>query len=277
MLTALGNMEQVVGRWDASIEHSRRAVTLDPRSVATRANLGYALLMLHRYDEAAMAIDQALDLAPGDLQTLNNRAMVDLAQGDLVGARGIIHKGETSVPPSVLAANFSVYGDLYWALDSTDQDLVLTLPRSAFDDDRFAWAFVRAQLYQLRGVQRLSRAYGDTAAMEAAAQLKDVPNDAQRHALRGVALAIAGHKAEAIAEGKRGVALVSPNDFNIGPYARLQLVRTYILTGEPEQALDQLEPLLRMPNNLTPAWLRIDPNFAPLKGNPRFERLIAGS
>ncbi len=44
---------------------------------------------------------------------------------------------------------------------------------------------------------------------------------------------------------------------------------------EPEKALDVLEPLRAMPYDLSPGWLRIDPLFAPLRGNPRFERLIA--
>jgi hypothetical protein len=49
----------------------------------------------------------------------------------------------------------------------------------------------------------------------------------------------------------------------------------YILLNEPEKALDRLEPLLKMRYDLSPGWLRIDPMFAPLKGNPRFERLLA--
>jgi hypothetical protein len=44
-----------------------------------------------------------------------------------------------------------------------------------------------------------------------------------------------------------------------------------------EQALDLLEPLVHMPNSLSPGWLKIDPNFAPLRGNLRFERLVNGS
>ena len=47
--------------------------------------------------------------------------------------------------------------------------------------------------------------------------------------------------------------------------------------GELEKALDLLEPVLKMPYHLSPGWLRIDPNFDPLRGNPRFERLVKGT
>ena len=62
-----------------------------------------------------------------------------------------------------------------------------------------------------------------------------------------------------------------------GPYYQHQLVRIYILVGEPEKALDQLEPLLKIPYYLSPGWLKIDPNFDPLRGNPRFQKLVAGA
>jgi hypothetical protein len=55
-----------------------------------------------------------------------------------------------------------------------------------------------------------------------------------------------------------------------------QLVRILLLSGEPEKALDRLEPLLKMPSYLSPGRLRIDPTFDPLRVNPRFQRLIAG-
>src|SRR5262249_61393316 len=86
-----------------------------------------------------------------------------------------------------------------------------------------------------------------------------------------------GRRAEAIAEGKRAVALwpISRVAYD-GAEIQHQLVRIYLLVGEPEEALDQLEPLLKTPYYLSPGWLRIDPTFAPLKGNPRFERLVAG-
>jgi hypothetical protein len=57
---------------------------------------------------------------------------------------------------------------------------------------------------------------------------------------------------------------------------QLQLARIYMIVGEPEQAMDQLEPLLKMPHYLSPGWLRIDPTWARLKDNPRFKGLAAG-
>lgn len=63
-------------------------------------------------------------------------------------------------------------------------------------------------------------------------------------------------------------------DGYFGPYVQLQLARIYTLVGEPEKALDQLEPLLRLPFYLSPGWLRIDPAFDPLRTNPRFRKLL---
>jgi tetratricopeptide (TPR) repeat protein len=221
-------------------------------------------------------MDRALALAPTNLQIIELKAVVALAQGDLTGARAVVRTALTTVEPAALLAFFGNYQDLYWVLDDAQQQQLLALPPSAFDNDRSAWGMVRAQTYQLRGNQALTRVYADSARLALEEQLRATPDDGQRHVIRGLALAYLGRKAEAIAEGKRGVALwpISRDAYQ-GAYIQHQLARIYLLVGEPEKALDQLEPLLKIPYYLSPGWLRIDPTFAPLKGNPRFERLVA--
>ena len=94
--------------------------------------------------------------------------------------------------------------------------------------------------------------------------------------LLGLTLAYLGRKAEAIREGRRGVELLPiSRDSFLGPYVQLQLVRIYLLTGEPGLALNELEPLLRVPFYLSPGWLRLDPTFDPIRKESRFQRLVS--
>jgi tetratricopeptide (TPR) repeat protein len=165
---------------------------------------------------------------------------------------------------------------LYWVLDDAQQRQLLTLPPSAFDYDRGNWGMVRAQTHSLRREVAKARVYADSAQLALGEQIRATPDDGQRHVIRGLALAYLGRKAEAIAAGERGLALlpVSRDAFG-GSYNQHQLLRIYLLVGEPNKALDQLESLLKMPYYLSPGWLKIDPTFDALRGNPRFERLIA--
>jgi hypothetical protein len=50
---------------------------------------------------------------------------------------------------------------------------------------------------------------------------------------------------------------------------------SYLLTGEPAKALDELEVLIPMRSSYTPAWLRLGPTFDPIRTEPRFQKLVA--
>ncbi len=240
--------------------------------------MALTLLYLRRYPEAEAALDRALALSPLDLSNIFVRAVVELAQGNLAGARAVLRAAPPEVDPTALVAFVATYNDLMWVLDEQQEQLLLGLTPDAFGDDPSAWAFVLAQTYALRGDRARARVYADSARVLYEEQLRDTPNDAQLHAFLGLALAYLGKKTEAVREGEHAVALAPVAKEALGgAYIQHQLVRIYILVGEPEKALDQLEPLLKIPYYLSPGWLRIDPNFDPLRSNPRFQRLIAGS
>ena len=130
-------------------------------------------------------------------------------------------------------------------------------------------------MYALRRDAAKARENADSARLAAEAQLRVTPQDSITHAMHGRALAYLGRKAEAIAEGERLAELypVTRDAFD-GPGIQRSLAEIYLLVGENEKALDRIEPLLKIPSILSPGWLRIDPTFAPLRGNPRFERLL---
>jgi serine/threonine-protein kinase len=277
LLAASALVEVSTGKWDQALQHFARARALDPRSVATARRLTYTLMRMRRYPEALAAADQAIALAPEDIGVIENKIMVFLGQGDLEGARRVIREVPPSIDPTAVAATLGNFYDLYWVLPPDLQGLLLRLTPSAFQD-RAAWAIVLAQMYRMRGDRARTLAYADSARAAFDQRLTGAPDDAQSHIFRGLALAYLGRKADAIAEGERGVALLPiSKDTYTGPYLQHQLARIYIETGEYDKAVDRLEPLLQMPYYLSPGWLRVDPGFDPLRKNPRFQKLVEAS
>jgi TolB-like protein/Flp pilus assembly protein TadD len=275
LLGAAGRAQRNAGRWEEAVASYRQAMVLDPRSAFTAARLTRALLCLRRYPEALSAADQALKLSPQSLDIIEDKAIVFVAQGDLGGARAVLRAAPREVDPTALVAFVATYQDLFWVLDDAQQALLLRLTPGPFGDDRLAWGLALAQTAEIRGDRARSREYAEAARVAVEAQLRESPGDAQRHVLHGVALAYLGQRSEALREGERGAALepVSRTAF-AGAYFRHQLARIYLRVGQPEKALDILEELLRLPYYLSPGWLRIDPEWAPLRGHPRFDNLV---
>ena len=277
LLSSAAVAEVGLGRFDAALAHLDQALNFDPRSVHGMRVRANTRLMLRRWGEARADADRALALAPGNIYLAQMKVMTFLGEGDLAGARGVLRALPKDTDPTAVAVFMALDGDLYWVLDDAQQRLLLSLSPAPFGDDRSAWGSVFAQVYALRGDQTRARTYADSARIAIEARLRAAPSDAGQHVMLGLALALMGRRPDAIREAEHGVALLPVGkDAYVWPYLHHQLARIYVLAGEPEKAVDQLERLLNNPYYLSPGWLRIDPNFALLRGNPRFERLVAG-
>jgi eukaryotic-like serine/threonine-protein kinase len=276
LLVGIAIAELSLGRSKEAVEGFKEAAHLDPRSVAPLRRLGDTLVRLRQYPEGREALDRALALAPSNLSAIHSKVLSFLGEGDLNGARGVVRAALEHVGPTELVAYMATYEDLVWVLDDEQIALLLRLTPSAFDDDPSALAQCHAEVYALKGDSARARQYGEKAAASYEEQLRGTPENSQQHALLGLALAYAGRKPEAIREGLRGVEL-NPlsKDAYSGAYDQQQLARIYTLAGEPDKAIDALEPLLATPSYVSPGWLAINPYFEPLRSNPRFQKLVA--
>jgi len=255
-----------------------RARELDPRSAPVLLALQQVYLYQHRFAEAIAVGEAATALSPTNLNLLEWQAMAYLAQGDLAGARRAVQEGiARGNPAPQVAAQFGGYYETAWALDDAGRGLLFRLTPAAFDGDRAWWGQTLAIAHGQQGNMTLARAYADSALAPTRAQVADAPNDGQQHALLGLMLAYSGNAAEGIAEAERGVRLGSTTG-NTGEvnqsYLMLLLTRTYLVTGENEKALAMIEQLVERPYYVTPSWLSLDPTFTPLRGNPRFQRIL---
>ena len=277
LLTQAALSQMTLGQYDSAMAALQQAERLDPRSLSTVRRLSYTLARLRRFPEAIEAADRAIAIDPNAMEAVQNKMVILLSQGDLTSARAVLSQAIGRFDPTAVLAYVATYFDLVWVPDSAQQRLLVRLPPSAFAGIRADWALALAQTFDLLGDKTRSRAYADSARIEYAMQLEDSPGDAQVHALMGVALGYAGRLTEAVLEGQKGVALgsIATDHFN-GPYYNQQLARIYVMAGQPEKALDQIDILLKAHYIITPAWLKIDPNFDPLRQNPRFQKLVAG-
>jgi len=276
----IGNVHKRRGEWGEAIQFYERAASLDPRWDPPLLNLGVVQLWLHRYDEAEQTSRRALSLEPREAFAYTILASVPLLRdGDIATARRVVR--EAAVSDAYEGMRLPFYIELW------DHNYRTALARAGggepagwFWEDWLVSDHVRrAVTLRLLGDSGRARVHFDSARMQLEMQL---PRAARRQVHNSIESALAityaglGRRSQAIELAGRLLASDPRGaDALDGPSVLENLALAYLLAGKRRAALDLIERVLSMPACFSPHLLRLDPLWDPLRGDPRFERLVS--
>ncbi|HSG82588.1 MAG TPA: hypothetical protein VLC48_10080 [Gemmatimonadota bacterium] len=264
--------------WERSIENASRALELDPRNTIWIIGQAQNHYYTRRFVEGEQYFQRAISLAPETAYYYRWTAAFYLAwDGHMERARRTLEEGGRHVPlgelmvgPEVAWIVASVFADEFGtALDSLD-----LLSSSVDSADYF---LAKALVNSRRNRDMAALAYYDSARAVLDGRVDEPMGQVDPHAQLGLAYAGLGRGAEAIREGQSSVERFPFSDDAMSGVDQLTtLARIYVMIGELDAAIDQLELLLSVPSMLSIPALQLDPTWDPLRDHPRFQRLLLG-
>jgi TolB-like protein/tRNA A-37 threonylcarbamoyl transferase component Bud32/Flp pilus assembly protein TadD len=270
------------GHWEQCTRNLERAVELDPRNVWLLNDTAWTYQFFRRFPEATAAWDRVLTVAPGDPAMRVSRALVDLeSRADTHPGHEIIQRIVTEDPSAVDAIAEQW---LYLALCRRDAaetaSALASLPPEGIirRDLRMPRSFFAGLAARARSDATGAETAFTAARIEMEKIMREQPDYAQVLCVLGMSDAALGHKEDAIREGRRAVELLPvTKDAMAGRAVLTNLAIIYAWTGEKDLALKQLEDLLPNYGLLSYGQLRLHPFWDPLRGDPRFEKLVEES
>jgi serine/threonine protein kinase/Flp pilus assembly protein TadD len=276
----LGFINRRQSRWAESTKNLERAIELDPQNDDFLKQLADSYVCLRQYADARRVLNRGIAVAPKDSNMRGYRAEIELlSHADPHPLSSTIR--EILAEDSREAQNVASLW-LEVTLCERDSDgatrAMAALPIAGCYDDwvPFPRASCEGIVAQLRGDKAAAHAAFTSARKEAAKLIADQPDYAEALCVLGMADAALGNKEEAIREGRRATELmpVSKNAIE-GALLIRYLAVIYAWTGEKDLAVEQLAVAARTPGFLSYGELRLHPRWDPLRGDPRFDNVVA--
>jgi serine/threonine-protein kinase len=273
VLRYIGAIARRQGKFDEAIQNEEKAVRLDPRSANALWELRYSLTMTRRYQEADQVVDRELAIAPDFVDARHFKAFLhelwngetELAQETLRGV-GALWQG--SVQPALILVMMNHPREALPLLDSQRSD--------SFNNSLgiYPKAYLYARAHEALGEQTRARQEYEAALPFLKAEVENNPRRPYQRSLLARAYAGLGRKEDALREANRAAELLPiSTDAVWGPDIEIFRAVVEARVGEKDAAIERIRYLLSIPSFLSPALLRIDPEWIPLRDDPRFRKL----
>jgi len=281
---ALALIARREGNWDESIAQFERALALDPRNVELLLSAASAYHMLRQFPPALKLYDRALDIMPNNPDVIALKAGIYQAEGNLQEAAKLLLDINSQTPN---AHTFRIkITQLRLERNHAETVRLLQARQTQF---HFPSEFDKGiNQFLLAWTQRLA---GDTAGAKATAEqarntleqlCKDQPDNSAWAGLLSLANAVLGEKNSALKRIQRAIKLLpSSKDRIVGPTHDEALALIQMTFAENSRAISTLSRLIQTPylgtvyalTPITPALLRLDPLWDPLRADPAFQKL----
>jgi TolB-like protein/Tfp pilus assembly protein PilF len=281
---ALGAIARREGHWAESVAYWEQGLALDPLNTALLIEVAWTYDALRQFPAALNLYNRALGILPNEVSLMALKASIYQAQGNLQESAKLLVQVNAQTD-SDMAVRVKL---AQLRLERNQTEAVrFVQPRQA----RLRFASEIEKGAKQGGLALIQRQAGDTASAKAAAEQarntleplsKDQPDNAFVASALAVAYAVLDDKSSALNEAQRAIALVpSSKDQLSGPGYEENLALIETIIGENSRAISTLTRLLQTPYGgwiynpapVTPALLRLDPLWDPLRADPAFQKL----
>jgi serine/threonine protein kinase/tetratricopeptide (TPR) repeat protein len=267
------------GRWEEATRNMERAVELDPRNLGHLAELMEMYHYQRRYADELRTYDRSLTIAPGDPDILFDRAKValdwraDIKPYQTMQGTVIAEKIRADRPMQTYHPNYTLC--LRSAAAATR--ILRNYPREGIVHGvNIPYSYWEGVVARWQGDSDMAHTAFTTARSEVEKAVDKQPDYPEALSLLGMIDAGLGRKEEALRQGRRACELVpiTKDAYDAVNYA-INLAQIYAWTGEKDLAIEQIEMVQRVPNPLSYGLLKLHPHWDSLRGDPRFEKIVA--